>query len=165
MHSGQFVLSQLLDWIHPQQFQRCVQRYGGDYKVHHFSCWQQFVCLVFAQLTWRESLRDIEACLNARTEQLYHLGLRASVKRSTMADALATRDWRIFAELAQHLIGQARRLYASEPLAVDLKESLYALDASIIDLCLSVYPWARFDAERSGLKLHTQLELRSHLPA
>ena len=165
MFSGQFVLSQLLDFIHPEQFQRCVQRYDGDYKVQHFTCWQQFVCLVFAQLTWRESLRDIEACLNARAEQLYHLGLRARVKRSTLADALAARDWRIFADLAQHLIGRARPLYASEPLAVDLKESLYALDASIIDLCLSVYPWARFDAERSGLKIHTQLELRSHLPA
>jgi hypothetical protein len=165
MFSGQFVLSQLLDFIHPQQFHRCVQRYGGDYKVQHFTCWQQFVCLVFAQLTWRESLRDIEACLNARAEQLYHLGLRTPVKRSTLADALAGRDWRIFADLAQQLIGQARRLYTSQPLAVDLKESLYALDASIIDLCLSVYPWARFDAERSGLKIHTQLELRSHLPA
>lgn len=165
MFSGQFVLSQLLDWIHPQDFQRCVQRHGGDYKVKHFSCWQQFVCLVFAQLTWRESLRDIEACLNARAGQLYHLGLRAPVKRSTLADALAARDWHIFAELAQHLIGQARRLYAREPLALDLAQTIYALDASVIDLCLSVYPWARFDAQRSGLKLHTQLELHSALPA
>ena len=98
MFSGQFVLSQLLDCIHPQHFHRCVQRYDGDYKIKHFSCWQQFVCLVFAQLTWRESLRDIEACLNARVAQLYHLGLRAPVKRSTLADALASRDWRIFAE-------------------------------------------------------------------
>jgi hypothetical protein len=105
MFSGQFVLSQILDFIHPQQFHRCVTRYGGDYKIQHFSCWQQFVCLVFAQLTWRESLRDIEACLNARAGQLYHLGLRAPVKRSTLADALATRDWRIFAQLAQHLVG------------------------------------------------------------
>jgi hypothetical protein len=165
MNSGQYVLSQLLDGIHRQEFHRAVQRYGGDYKVKHFSCWQQFVCLVFAQLTWRESLRDIEACLNARAGQLYHLGLREPVKRSTLADALAARDWRIFAEVAQHLIGQARRLYAQEPLALDLKQTIYALDASIIDLCLSVYPWARFDALRSGLKIHTQLELHSHLPA
>jgi len=165
MFSGQFVLSQLLDGIHPEVFHRCVQRYGGDYKVQHFSCWQQLVCLVFAQLTWREGLRDIEACLNARAGQLYHLGLRTPVKRSTLADALAARDWRIFADLAQHLIGQARRLYAQEPLALDLEQTLYALDASIIDLCLSVYPWARFDALRSGLKIHTQLELHSHLPA
>jgi len=165
MYSGQFVLSQLLDWVHPQQFHRCVQRHGGDYKVRHFSTWQQFVCLVFAQLTWRESLRDIEACLNSRAEQLYHLGVRGPIHRSTLADALAARDWRIFADLAQQLIGQARRLYAQEALALDLEQTIYALDASIIDLCLSVYPWARFDALRSGLKIHTQLELHSHLPA
>jgi len=165
MFNGQFVLSQLLDWIHPQHFHRCVQRYGGDYKVKQFSCWQQFVCLVFAQLTWRESLRDIEACLNARAERLYHLGLRGAVRRSTLADALATRDWRIFADLGQLLIRQARRLYAQEPLALDLEQTIYVLDASIIDLCLSVYPWARFDAQRSGIKIHTQLELHSHLPA
>ncbi len=165
MNSGQFVLSQLLDFIHREVFRRCVQRYGGDYKVRHFSTWQQFVCLAFAQLTWRESLRDIEACLNARASQLYHLGLRQQVRRSTLADALAVRDWRIFAELAQHLIGQARRLYATEPLARELDQTIYALDASIIDLCLSVYPWARFDAARSGVKIHTQLEVHSALPA
>jgi hypothetical protein len=165
MFTGQFVLSQLLDLIHPQQFHRCVQRYGGDYKVKQFSCWQQFVCLVFAQLTWRESLRDIEACLNARAEQLYHLGLRGLIHRSTLADAMAVRDWRIFADLAQLLISQARRLYRDEPSTLDLDQCVYALDASIIDLCLSVYPWARFDALRSGLKIHTQLELHSHLPA
>lgn len=165
MNSGQFVLVQLLDFLHREQFRRCVQRYGGDYKVQHFSTWQQFVCLVFAQLTWRESLRDIEACLNARAGQLYHLGLRAPVKRSTLADALAARDWRIFAAVAQQLLSQARRLYATEPLAADLAQTVYALDASIIDLCLSVYPWARFDALRSGLKIHTQLEVHSALPA
>jgi hypothetical protein len=165
MFTGRFVLAQLLDWIDPQQFHRCVQRYGGDYKVQHFSCWQQFVCLVFAQRTWRGSLRDIEACLNARADQLDHLGLRSPVHRSTLADALAVRDWRIFADLAQPLIGQARGLYATEPLALDLEQTIYALDASLIDLCLSVYPWARFDAWRSGLKLHTQLELHSALPA
>lgn len=165
MNSGQYVLSQLLDGIHREQFHRCVNRYGGDYKVQTFSTWQQFVCLVFAQLTWRESLRDVEACLNARAGQLYHLGLRGPVKRSTLADALANRDWRIFADLAQLLIQQARKLYASEPIALDLEQTIYALDASIIDLCLSVYPWARFDALRSGLKIHTQLELHSQLPA
>lgn len=165
MNAGQYILSQVLDLIHRQQFHRCVDRYQGDYKVQHFTTWQEFVCLVFAQLTWRESLRDIEACLNARRDQLYHLGLHGPVKRSTLADALAGRDWRIFADLAQHLIAQARPLYAHEPLAVELHQTLYVLDASIIDLCLSVYPWARFDAERSGIKLHTQLELRSDLPA
>lgn len=165
MNSGQFVLSQLLDLVHREQFHRFVVRYGGDRKVRHFSCWQQMICLVFAQLTWRESLRDIEACLNSRVEQLYHLGLRQPVKRSTLADALAARDWRIFAELGQHLIAQARGLYSQEPMALDLDQTVYALDASIIDLCLSVYPWARFDALRSGLKIHTQLEIHSHLPA
>ena len=165
MNSGQYVISQLLDFIHRQQFHRCVQRYGGDYKIKHFSCWQQLVCLVFAQLTWRESLRDIEACLNARGDQLYHLGLRCPIRRSTLADAMAVRDWRIFADLAQVLIGQARRLYTNEPITLDLDQTVYALDASIIDLCLSVYPWARFDAQRSGLKIHTQLELHSQLPA
>lgn len=121
--------------------------------------------MVFAQLTWRESLRDIEACLNARAEQLYHLGLRGRVRRSTLSDALATRDWRIFADLGQGLIQQARKLYHNEPEVLDLVQSVYALDATIIDLCLSVYPWARFDALRSGIKVHTQLELHSHLPA
>jgi len=165
MNTGQYVLSQILDPIHRQQFHRCVQRYGGDYKVQHFTTWQELVCLVFAQLTWRESLRDIEACLNARAGQLYHLGLSAPVRRSTLADALRVRDWRIFADLAQHLIAQARPLYAQDPSAVELDQTIYALDASLIDLCLSVYPWARFDAGRSGIKLHTQLELRSSLPA
>jgi len=165
VNSGQYVLSQLLDFIHREQFRRCVLRYGGDYKIKHFTTWQQFVCLVFAQLTWRESLRDIEACLNARSEQLYHLGLRQPVKRSTLADALGGRDWRIFADVAQHLISQARRLYAADPLALDLQQSVYALDASVVDLCLSVYPWARFDALRSGIKIHTQLELHSQMPA
>lgn len=165
MNSGQYILCQLLDFMHREQFRRYVQRYQGDFKVKHFTTWQQLVCLIFAQLTWRESLRDIEACLNARSQQLYHLGIRAPIKRSTLADALAVRDWRIFADLAQHLIGQARQLYAGEPLALDLEQTVYALDASIIDLCLSVYPWARFDAQRSGLKIHTQLELHSHLPA
>src|SRR5262245_37546242 len=165
MNCGQYVLSQLLDFIHREQFRRYVARYGGDYKIKHFTTWQQFVCLVFAQLTWRESLRDIQACLNARCDQLYHLGLRQALKRSTLADALARRDWRIFADVAHSLISQARRLYQGEPLALDLQQSVYALDASTIDLCLSLYPWARFDALRSGIKIHTQLEVHSHLPA
>lgn len=165
MNSGQYVLSQLLDCVYREQFRRCVARYGGDYKVKHFSCWQQLVCLIFAQLTWRESLRDIEACLNARADQLYHLGLRGPIHRSTLADALAGRDWRIFADLAQLLVRQARKLYAHDPSVLDLEQSVYALDASVIDLCLSLYPWARFDPWRSGLKIHTQLELHSHLPA
>jgi hypothetical protein len=165
MNSGKFVLAQLLDWIHPQQFQRCVARYGGDAKVSQFSCWSQFVCLAFAQLTWRESLRDIEACLNSRHRQLYHLGLRGPVHRTTLADANEQRDWRIYADLAQGLLRQARALYAQDPLRLELDAAVYALDASIIDLGLGLCPWARFDRERAAVKLHTQLDLRGALPA
>jgi hypothetical protein len=165
MNTGKYVLAQLLDWIHPQQFRRCVARYGGDYKVSQFSCWSQFVCMSFAQLTWRESLRDIEACLNSRVGHLYHLGLRGPVHRTTLADANEQRDWRIYAELAHGLLGQARRLYANDPLGVSLDETVYALDASIIDLGLKLCPWARFDRQRASLKLHTQLDLRGPIPA
>jgi hypothetical protein len=165
MNTGKYVLTQLLDWIHPQQFHRCVTRYRGNYKVSQFSCWSQFVCLAFAQLTWRESLRDIEACLNSRRAQFYHLGLRGPVHRTTLADANEQRDWRIYADLAQGLLRQARALYAHDPLRVELDQAVYALDASIIDLGLSLCPWARFDRERAAIKLHTQLDLRGSLPA
>ena len=165
MHTGKFVLAQLLDWVHPQQFQRCVTRYGGNYKVSQFACWSQFVCMVFAQLTWRESLRDIEACLNSRHAQLYHLGLRGPIHRSTLADANEQRDWRIYADLAQGLLGQARRLYATDDLRVELEQAVYALDASVIELGLSLCPWARYDRTRAAVKLHTQLDLRGPLPA
>ena len=165
MFTGKFVLAQLLDWIHPQQFQRCVVRYRGDYKVSQFCCWQQFVCMAFAQLTWREGLRDIEACLNSRQAQLYHLGLRGPIHRSTLADANEQRDWRIYADLAQGLLRQARRLYAADPLQIELEEVVYALDASAIELGLSLCPWARYDHRRAAVKLHTQLDLRGPLPA
>lgn len=165
MNNGKFVLAQLLEWIHPQRFQRCVARYDGDYKVSRFSCWSQFVCMVFAQLTWREGLRDIEACLNSRQSHLYHLGLRGPIHRSTLADANEQRDWRIYADLAQRLLGQARRLYAGDPLEVDLKQAVYALDASAIELGLSLCPWARYDEHRAAVKLHAQLDLRGWLPA
>lgn len=165
MNTGKYVLAQLLDWIHPQQFHRCVARYRGDYKVSQFSCWSQFVCMAFAQLTWREGLRDIEACLNSRSTHSYHLGLRGPVHRSTLADANEQRDWHIYADLAQLLLRQARQLYAGDPLRVMLDETIYALDASIIDLGLSLCPWAKFDRERAAVKLHTQLDLRGPLPA
>jgi hypothetical protein len=164
MHSGKFVLAQLLDWIHPQQFQRCVSRYGGDYKVRCFSCWDQFLCLAFAQLTYRESLRDIEACLRSRRPQLYHLGLRGEVSRATLADANEARDWRIYAELAHGLIRQARQLYASDDLGVELEQTAYALDATTIDLCLSLFPWARFRRTKGAVKMHTLLDLRGSIP-
>ena len=165
MNAGKYVLAQLLDWVHPQQFHRCVARYGGDYKVSQFSCWSQFVCMTFAQLTWRESLRDIAACLNCRARGLYHLGLGGPVHRTTLADANEQRDWRIYADLAQLLLRQARRLYATDPLGVELDQMVYALDASIIHLGLSLCPWARFDRQRAAVKLHTQLDLRGPLPA
>jgi len=164
MHSGKFVLAQLLDWIHPQQFQRCVARYGGDYKVRHFSCWDQFLCLAFAQLTYRESLRDIEACLRSRRPQLYHLGLRGEVSRATLADANEARDWRIYADLARGLIGQARQLYAHDALGVELEQTAYALDATTIDLCLSLFPWARFRRAKGAVKMHTLLDVRGSIP-
>jgi hypothetical protein len=165
MNTGKFVLAQLLDWVHPQQFQRCVARYQGHRKVSRFSCWQQFVCMAFAQLTWREGLRDIEACLNSRAAQLYHLGLRGPIHRSTLADANEQRDWRIYADLAQGLLNQARGLYAQDPLNLELAQTVYALDASAIELGLRLCPWARYDTHRSAVKLHTQLDLRGWLPA
>jgi hypothetical protein len=165
MNVGKFVLAQLLDWIHPQQFERCLERYGGNHKVSRFTCWQQFVCMAFAQLTWRESLRDIEACLNSRPAQLYHLGLHGPVHRSTLADANEQRDWRIYADLAQGLLAQARTLYAQDPSRLELSEAVYALDASAIELGLRLCPWARYDQHRSAVKLHTQLDLRGWLPA
>src|ERR1700735_1709430 len=142
MNTGKFVLAQLLDWIHPQQFQRCVERYGGNRKVSRFTCWQQFVCMVFAQLTWHEGLRDIEACLNSRPAQLYHLGLRGPIHRPTLAAANGQRDWRIYADLAQVLLAQARVLYAQDPLQLELSEAVYALDACAIELSLRLCPWA-----------------------
>ena len=165
MNTGKYVLAQLLDWIHPQQFHRCVTRYRGDYKVSQFPCWSQFVCMVFAQLTWRESLRDIEACLNSRSSGIYHLGLRGTVHRTTLAQANEQRDWRIYSDLAQILLREARQLYADDPIRIALDEVVYAVDASIIDLGLSLCPWARFDRERASVKLHTQLDLRGSLPA
>jgi hypothetical protein len=165
MNTGKHVLAQLLDWIHPQPFHRCVARYGGDRNVTQFSCWSQVVCEAFAQLTWRESLRDLEACLNPRHTQLYHLGLRGPVRRSTLADANEQRDLRMYADLAQGLLRLARELYVDDPLRVELDKAVYAPDASIIDLGLSLCPWARFDRERAAVKLHTQVDLPGPLPA
>src|ERR1039457_5612595 len=158
MHSGKAVFSQLIEWIHPEQFRRCVTRYRGHYKVRHFSCWVQFLTMAFAQLTFRESLADIEICLRSRRDQLYHLGFRSSVGHSTLTDANSTRDWRIYADLAQGLIRRARKLYAHEPLELD--HTIYALDSTTIDLCLSLFPWARFRSTKAAVKLHTLLDVR-----
>jgi hypothetical protein len=164
MHSGKAVFSQLIEWIHPEQFRRCVTRYRGHYKMRRFSCWDQFLAMAFAQMTFRESLADIEICLRSRRDQLYHLGFRSSVGHSTLADANSTRDWRIYADLAQGLIRRARKLYAHEPLGLELDHTIYALDSTTIDLCLSLFPWARFRSTKAAVKLHTLLDVRGPIP-
>ena len=161
---GKLVFAQITQHLPLTTFRRCVARYGGEHKVKSFSCLDQYLCMAFAQLTYRESLRDIQACLRAQASKLYHMGIKARVSRSTLADANEVRDWRIHAEFAQSLIGIARPLYASEPFGVDLKETVYALDASTIDLCLSVFPWAPFRSTKAAIKLHTLLDLRGNIP-
>ena len=164
MNLGKLVFAQLTQHLPLTTFRRCVARYGGEHKVKAFSCLDQYLCMAFAQLTYRESLRDIEACLRAQAGKLYHMGIKSRVSRSTLADANEVRDWRIHAELAQSLIGIARPLYAEEPFGVDLKNAVYALDASTIDLCLSVFPWAPFRSTKAAIKLHTLLDLRGNIP-
>ena len=164
MHLGKLVFAQITQHLPLTTFRRCVARYGGEHKVKSFSCLDQYLCMAFAQLTYRESLRDIQACLRAQAGKLYHMGIKARVSRSTLADANEVRDWRIHAEFAQSLIGIARPLYAAEPFGVDLKETVYALDASTIDLCLSVFPWAPFRSTKAAIKLHTLLDLRGNIP-
>ena len=154
-----------MDHLPRHAFRRLVKRYGGDRRVKNFTCWDQFLCMAFAQLTYRDSLRDIEACLGAMPEKLYHLGFRTRVvARSTLSDANERRDWRIFADFAQVLIQEARRLYVDEPLGLELDQTVYALDATTIDLCLSVFPWARFRRTKAGIKLHTLLDLQGNIP-
>lgn len=164
MLPGRTVFAQLMTHVPQTTFQRCVTRYGGDDKASRFSCWDQYLCMAFAQLTYRESLRDIEACLRAVQPKLYHVGIRARVSRSTLADANETRDWRIYADVAQGLIRTARELYGSDPLTVDLANTVYALDATIVDLCLSVFPWAHYRRHDAAVKLHTQMDLRGSIP-
>ena len=164
MPIGKAVFAQVMEWIHPEQFRRCVLRYDGNNKVREFPCWDQFLAMAFAQITSRESLADIEICLRSRRDQLYHLGFRSSVAHSTLADANKNRDWRIYADLAQVLIQRARKLYVQEPLGIELDETLYALDSTTIDLCLSLFPWARFRSTKSAIKLHTLLDLRGPIP-
>ena len=164
MHAGKLVFAQLTDLIHPEQFRRCVRRYAGDYKVKTFSCWNQFLCMAFGQLTFRESLRDVETCLRSRQDQLYHLGIRGEVSHSTLADANRERDWRIYYALAQRLIQRARALYHQEPIGLELRETIYALDSTTIDLCLNLFPWARFRRTKAAIKLHTLLDLRGSIP-
>jgi hypothetical protein len=165
MYTGKLVFAQLMEHLPLHTFRRCVARYRGEHKVKRFSCLDQYLCMAFAQLTFRESLRDIEACLRAQSSKLYHLGIRGKVARNTLANANATRDWRIYCDFAQSLIAIARRLYAEEPFGIDLKDTVYALDATTIDLCLSVFPWAPFRQTKAAIKLHTLLDLRGNIPS
>lgn len=164
MYTGKLVFTQVLDYLPQHTFRRCVQRYDGARHVKHFTCRDQYRCMAFAQLTYRESLRDIEVCLRAQQNKLYHMGIRAPVARSTLADANEQRDWRIYADLAQSLIRTARRLYVDDSLGIELDNTVYALDASTIDLCLSVFPWASFRQTKAAVKLHTLLDLRGNIP-
>lgn len=164
MYQGKTVFSQLMDFLPLHQFRRCVQGHDGNKGVRTFTCWDQFLCMAFAQLTYRESLRDIESCLRSLHQKLYHAGIKGHISRSTLAEANENRDWRIYGDFAQVLIGQARALYAQDPFDLELKETVYALDASTIDLCLSLFPWAKFRNTKAAIKLHTLLDLRGNIP-
>jgi len=165
MNVGKTLFAQLMDFLPWSTFARLVERYGGDHRARTLTCAEQYRAMAFAQLTFRESLRDIETCLSAQASKRYHMGFRNPVRRSTLADANETRDWRIYAEFAQRLIAQARRLYAGESLGVDLDNTVYALDSTTIDLCLSVFPWAHFRSTKAAVKMHTLLDLRGCIPS
>ena len=165
MYNGQSVFSQIMDFLPIKKFRRCVDRYNGNYRVRSFTCFDQFLCMAFAQLTYRESLRDIECCLRAMKAKLYHMGIRGKISRSTIADANENRDWRIYCDFAQILIHQARQLYANDDFGLQLNETVYALDATIIDLCLSLFPWARYRKTTGAIKLHTLLDLKGNIPS
>jgi hypothetical protein len=165
MNSGLTIFSQVMDFLPLREFRKCVVRYRGDYKVQKFSCLDQFLCMAFAQLTYRESLRDIETVLRAARPKLYHMGIRCRIARSTLADANENRDWRIYADFAQILIAEARTLYAGDDFGVQLEQTAYALDATTIDLCLSLFPWAKFRKRKGAVKVHTLLDLRGSIPA
>ncbi len=164
MSIKQTVFTQIMDFLPLHEFRKCVRRYRGNHKIQKFSCLDQFFCMAFAQLTYRESLRDIESCLRALQPKLYHMGIRGKVSRSTMADANERRDWRIYADFAQVLIHLARPMYATEEIGIDLQQTAYALDSTTIDLCLSLFPWARFRKRKGAVKMHTLLDLRGNIP-
>src|SRR6266704_979236 len=164
MNVGQSIFSQLMDFLPAHEFRQSVARYQGNYKLRSFSCWDQFLCMAFAQLTYRESLRDIEACLRANQTKLYHMGIRGRVSRNTLANANSVRDWRIYADFAHLLIRQARALYRNDEFSLALQQTVYALDSTTIDLCLSLFPWAKFRQRKGAVKLHTLLDLRGNIP-
>jgi len=165
MYTGKSVFSQIISFLPKYEFRKCVTKYRGDYKIQDFSCWDQFLCMAYAQLTYRDSLRDTVICLNTFPEKLYHMGIHAKVSRSTLAHANKTRDWRIYAEFAQVLIHIARQLYRNEDFGITLDETVYALDSTTIDLCLSLFPWAKFRKQKGAIKLHTLLDLRGNIPS
>jgi len=164
MNPGKTIFAQVMDFLPAHEFRQCVERYQGHYKIKSFTCWDQFLCMAFAQLTYRESLRDIQACLRGSQQKLYHMGFRGKVSRNTLAHANQVRDWRIYCDFAHILIAQARRLYAHEDFGLELEEAVYAFDASTIDLCLSVFPWAKFRQRKGAIKLHTLIDLRGSIP-
>ncbi len=164
MNLGKIVFAQLTEFLPQYEFQKCVERYQGNYKIKFFSCWSQFLCMSFAQLTYRESLRDIQACLRGNQQKLYHMGFRGNISRNTLAHANQIRDWKIYADFAQILITQARTLYAHEDFGIELKQTVYAFDATTIDLCLSLFPWALFRQRKGAIKLHTLMDLRGSIP-
>jgi len=164
MHTGKLVFSQIMDFMPMHVFRRCVNRYHGDHRVRSFTCLDQYLCMAFAQITYRESLRDIEACLRAQSRKLYHMGIRGNVAKTTLAEANEQRDWRIYEELAHSMIATARLLYKTDTFLDDLTETVYALDATTIDLCLSIFPWANFRQNKGAIKLHTLLDLRGNIP-
>ena len=164
MNSGSTIFSQLVGFLSHYEFQKCVSRYDGEHKVKSFSCWDQYLCMAFAQLTYREGLRDIEACLRVAKDKLYHMGIRSKVSRNTLSNANMVRDWRIFADFGQELIAEARTLYTNEDFGVDLDETIYALDSTTIDLCLSLFPWAHFRKNKGAVKMHTLLDVRGSIP-
>jgi hypothetical protein len=165
VNSGKTIFSQLMDFLPSQEFRRCVDRYNGNFKLQRFSCWDQFLCMSFAQLTYRESLRDIEACLRSAGTKRYHMGIRSRVARNTLANANQVRDWRIYSDFAQTLIAIARQLYIGDRFAIDLQSTVYALDSTMIDLCLSLFPWAKYRKRDGAVKLHTVLDLRGNIPS
>ena len=165
MYAGKLIFSQVMEHLPLHVFHKCVDRYNGNFKVKDFTCLDQYLCMAFAQLTYRESLRDIEACLRAQKSKLYHMGIRSAVSRNTLANANKVRDWRIYADLAQSLIQTARKLYLDDSFALELDNTVYALDATTIDLCLSMFPWANFRTNKGAIKLHTLLDLRGNIPS
>jgi len=164
MYSGKIIFSQIMDFLPMYELHKCINRYQGNYKIKSFSCLDQFLCMAFAQLTYRESLRDIESCLRSMRNKLYHMGIRSTVSRNTLSHTNVTRDWRIYADFAQVLIHKARNLYINDNFGIELDNTVYALDSTTIDLCLSLFPWARFRKHKGAIKLHTLLELRSNIP-